>query len=116
MKRILALAVLLLTAGFLFANPPSFGTIGYDAATKYLTVQVNHDITVSPVKDPTKHFVKEATISVNGIKVVVQSYTSQEDAKGLTIVSRLILNKGDKVDITALCNLRGEASASYIIP
>jgi hypothetical protein len=116
MKRFLVLAVLLLTAGLLFAHPPSFGDIGYDAATKILTVQVDHDIAASPVKDPTKHYVKEATISVNGVKVLVQSYTSQESAAGLTIVSRLVLNKGDKVDVTAVCNLRGEASTSYMVP
>jgi hypothetical protein len=116
MKRILALAVFLLASGLLFAHPPSFRDINYDTATKYLTVQVNHDISASPVKDPTKHFMKEATINVNGTKVLVQSYTSQEGPKGLTIVCRLVLGKGDKVDVAISCSLSGEATASYLIP
>jgi hypothetical protein len=116
MKRILVLAFFLLAAGSLFANPPSFGAVSYDAATKLLTVQVKHDITVTQVTDPAKHFVKVATISVNGVIAVTQSYTSQEGNKGLTIVSRLILNSGDKVDLTAQCNLRGDSSTSYIVP
>lgn len=116
MKRILAMAVFLLAAGMLFAHPPSLRSISYDPATEILTVQVIHDINASPAKDPNKHYVKEATVSVNGTAALVQSYTSQEGPQGLTVVGRFILKKGDKIDVVVKCSLSGEGTATYVIP
>lgn len=114
MKRFLLVLALLSMMGALFAHAPSLAGISYDPDTKLLTVNVNHNI--GPTGDPTRHFTKEGIIMVNGVQAVLQNYTFQENNKGMTIVSRLILKSGDKVDVKVKCSFVGEGNSTYTVP
>jgi hypothetical protein len=115
-KTLLVLALAIGAAGIAFAHPPAIGSIGYDPATRLLTVEILHDLSKSPMPDPTKHFVKEVDVSVNGAKAVVQSFLSQESPASIKIVYRLVQVKGDKLSIQAHCSIFGTAAKEYSIP
>lgn len=115
-KALLCLVLAILAASAVFAHPPAIGSIGYDPATRLLTVELLHDISKSANPDPAKHFVKEVDLLVGGTKAVVQVFPSQESAASFKVVYRLVLNQGDKIALQAACSVFGTATKEYSIP
>jgi len=84
-----------------FAHPPS--KIEAETKGETLTVTVMHD-----VKNPLKHYIKEIVVKVNGKEAVDKKYTGQVDNdKHLGVFEISGLKSGDKLSITATCNMYG---------
>jgi hypothetical protein len=115
MKNIIVLLSLLCVGTFAFAHPPKDVVLSYDAATKILNVVVTHDISQSKASDPTKHFVKELSVKINGKDVSLTAYKYQQFPEGETISFKLDLKSGDKVSVNAKCSLAGEKTSDYTV-
>jgi desulfoferrodoxin (superoxide reductase-like protein) len=115
MKTILAVFILVaLPLTVLFAHPASSIKADYKAADKSLAVNVTHLISKSKNTDPTKHFIKEISVTLNGTLVEKKTFTSQTGDNQITSFA-LNAKKGDKVNIVAVCSLAGTKTASIVI-
>ena len=115
MKKAALVLCLTFVPVVLFAHPPKSVDLKYNPATQMLTVTVVHLIKLSPVKDPTKHYVKDIALLVNGKPAVDDMYHYQEFDNGETVVYKLNLKTGDKVTATASCSLAGSKTAELTI-
>ncbi|HUV06272.1 MAG TPA: hypothetical protein VMX75_01005 [Spirochaetia bacterium] len=73
-------------------------------------------MSVLAATDPTKHFVKQVTVSVNGKQVLVQYLDSQESPTTEVAIYKLSLKSGDKVSVDAVCSLRGNITKALTVP
>jgi desulfoferrodoxin (superoxide reductase-like protein) len=115
MKTILAVFILVaLPLTVLFAHPASSIKADYKAADKSLAVNVTHLISKSKNTDPTKHFIKEITVSLNGTLIEKKTFTSQ---KGDNQIATFNVNakKGDKINIVAVCSLAGSKMVDVVV-
>jgi hypothetical protein len=116
MRKWISAIVFLFVAGLVFAHPPTVDKVVYDPDSKVLTVTVVHNIMVSPVTDPAKHYVKEVDVTVNGNKVVTQTFVIQETPQSEVLVYKIFAASGDKVTVDATCVLRGSGTKTISIP
>jgi desulfoferrodoxin (superoxide reductase-like protein) len=104
-------ALIMLVAVPLFAHPPKNVSLEYDNDTKVLSVMIEHS-----VKDPSKHYVKEVVVEVNGKKQVEQTFTRQADGEQHDVVYKIIdVDEGDKITVVAYCNISGKKKSELII-
>jgi hypothetical protein len=110
---IIALTVLLF-ACFLFpaagATPPSAMALYYDRGTGLLSISITH-----PTANPSTHYIREVTVSVNGNLLNDSHYTSQPDPDTFTYTYPVAAQPGDELKATATCNLIGSASRTLIV-
>ena len=117
MKKILVSVFLILCAiSFLVAHPASKVIVEYDATNKTIKVDVKHDLTKSPVQDVKKHFIKTITLIIDGKLVKEDSFNLQSTVDDQFVnFTDIVLNKGSKVVVKAVCNLGGAKSGSLTI-
>jgi len=84
-------------------HPPSNVTASYDPASQVLTVVIFHN-TVAPAA----HFVKKASLTVNGKEFLAQSFGSQYDKQRQVVMAVIPgLKTGLSFIVKADCNLWG---------
>ena len=102
-------------AGFIFpllAHPPSQINIQYDPVTQLMSLDIIH-----PTQDAENHHIKLVEITLNGKWIIKQEFSVQTESLKHQTAALLVLAKpGDKIDITAVCNVFGKKEVSYIIP
>jgi hypothetical protein len=115
MKKLITIIVLLGVATLALAHPPKEVALSWDPATKIMTIKVTHLINESKVTDPTRHYVKELGLTINGKVVAITNYKYQQFPDGETIAFELDLKSGDKVTATAKCSLAGQNTGEYTV-
>jgi desulfoferrodoxin (superoxide reductase-like protein) len=120
MKKYLVIIFVIFTVGIFYAHSPSDIKFTYDSSTdpakSTLTVYIKHNINASGQKDPTKHYIKEVELKVNGKAVDTQTFTQQETADGQTVVFKVNLTDKDKVSVKATCNMIGAKTSNFTLP
>lgn len=106
MRKILVLAILCFILGTqqVYAHPPSKITADYDPSGKTLTVVISHE-----VRNPTEHFIKKVEVKLNGIEIIEQKI-SRQDNNDTQSVSYIIpdAQSGDTIKVVARCSLSGK--------
>lgn len=109
MKKLLLIIAFLIFQIPVFAHAPS----GIDGLVNQksgeLKIKIMHDITKSPAKDVTKHFIKTVVIELNNVKLTELTFEKQENSKFQNAKYKIEkpIKKGDKISITANCSLKG---------
>jgi desulfoferrodoxin (superoxide reductase-like protein) len=118
MKKFLILILAVFTVAVFYGHPPTGIDFTYDLSQDngVLTVNVNHSLKTSPVSDPAKHYIKEVVLKVNGKQVEKQTFSKQDTIDGQIVIFKAKLKEGDKVSVSATCNMIGSKSVSYVIP
>jgi hypothetical protein len=115
MEKLLASAVLICLSCMAFAHPPKDVILSYDSVTQMISVTVVHPLKESRLADPTKHFVKDITLTVNDNKMIVEALFTQQSDDGEKSVYLLNVKKGDKVKVMANCSLAGSKTSEITI-
>lgn len=94
-----------------FAHPPKDVALSYDAPSKALSVKVAHSSFF-----PSRHYVKNVVISLNGKTVRSEPYTSQPAGDAFTYTYTVEASPGDELSVTALCNVFGSKETKLTVP
>ena len=109
MKVFILLAVLIVLP--LFAHPPKGLEVAYDYDSNILNVDIVH-----AVNDAGKHFINKVVVELNGKKIIEQTFRKQEDGEMQHAMYKIIdAAGGDKIAVTAYCNISGKKKADLII-
>lgn len=92
------------------ANNPSNMVLKYNLDTQTLNVTITHS-----VSNPLTHYIIEVLISLNGLQVLNQSYTSQPTSNIFTYNYIIAATQGDTFEVTAICNQVGSITRSITI-
>ena len=96
----------------LFAHPAKEISVRQEGSD--FLVQVWHMVMSSPTKDMKKHYIKTITVTINGKQVAEKTYTSQT-GETFKELFKIDAKKGDKLVVTATCNLGGEKTAEKAV-
>ncbi|MCK4940566.1 hypothetical protein KAS45_00595 [candidate division WOR-3 bacterium] len=106
--RMLIVALVLLAVPLL-AHSPKGLQLEYDAGI--LNISVIHS-----VNDASKHYVNKVIVELNGKKIVEQKFRSQTDEEEQQVLYSIIdAKEGDKINVTAYCNISGKKKGELII-
>jgi len=94
-----------------FAHPPKDVALSYDAPSKALSVKVAHSSFF-----PSRHYVKNVVISLNGKTVRSEPYTSQPAGDTYTYTYTVEASPGDELSVTAICNVFGSKETKLTVP
>jgi desulfoferrodoxin (superoxide reductase-like protein) len=109
MKRLMIALVLLAVP--LLAHSPKSPKLEYDADTGILSVSITHS-----VNNASKHYVNKVVVELNGGKIIEQKFKSQTDEEEQHVEYTVIDAKvGDKISITAFCNISGKKKGELTI-
>ena len=100
----------LLNPGAAIADPPQEITAAYDSEKQTLTVSVTHKTTF-----PGLHYVKQIDIRKNGAPAGSYPFKSQPDKRTFTEIYEVPAAEGDVLEITAVCNLQGDKTATLTV-
>lgn len=110
-KTILAGLILLLSAGFVKADPPKSVNLSYNAETGKLKIESIHK-----VKNVEEHYIDKIVISVNDKEVKTIKPTKQTSlASDVQEVSVPEIKKGVTVHVSSRCNRFGTKTADLKI-
>lgn len=94
-----------------FAHPPSEITLTYDKAEHLLTVTVVHES-----RHVTKHYIRKATVTLNGTQIIVQQFSKQFTASEQPAVYFIgEAAPGDVLAVTVVCNLLGQKTGKVTV-
>lgn len=116
MKRIglsilVGLCVLFLQPGAA-AHPPGKIILEFDQETSILKIVMPHQ-----VKDVTEHIIEKVEIKLNGEEILTQEFLTQQDKEEQTALYLIHDAKsGDKLEVTAHCNVFGKKKETLQIP
>ncbi len=100
-----------LFASAVMAHPPKDVKVEFNPDNHMLMVMATHD-----TKDPTKHFVGDIEVAVNGEKLIDQKFKSQPTAD--MQMGHYLINDakiGDTLTVTAACNIAGKKTVTVKI-
>jgi hypothetical protein len=115
MSKFFIIFFIFFSAELFYAHPPEDITLKYEPLTKMLLVNITHKIKGSTVTNPMKHFIKDVIISVNGKRVISENIVFQQSDDGEAGNYLLNVKSGDKVSVTAACNISGMKTDSINI-
>lgn len=102
----------MLTAVICFAHPPAALEFAYDPDSSILHVTIGHR-----VNDAAKHYVRKLVVELDGKEIIVQTFRRQDDGGTQRVMYRVIdVHEGDRVKVTAYCNISGRKSEVFVIP
>lgn len=105
------IVALVLLAVPLMAHSPKSLELDYDADTGVLNISITHS-----VNDASKHYVNKVIVELNGKKIVEQKFRSQTDEEEQQVLYSIIdAKEGDKINVTAYCNISGKKKGELII-
>ena len=115
MKIIMKLFYLMLVATIGFstyavAHPPQDMELIYDFESEELSVIITHN---SP--GPTLHYINQIIIKLNNEVVITQDYDSQPSPSEFTYTFTVQAEAGDKIEVTAVCNIQGSITRSITV-
>jgi len=111
MKKLFAVSILLFVFLCTFAHAPSRIDVQFDDAMQNISISVEHSVPM-----PAVHYIDLITIKVNGNEIIKQNFTNQLNKIEQKAVYFLPnLRDGDKISVTAYCNISGKSSVDYII-
>lgn len=93
------------------AHPPKDVALSYDAPSKMLSVTVAHSSFF-----PSRHYVRNVVISLNGKVLKSEPYTSQPAGDTFTYTYPVQASPGDELSVTAFCNVFGSREAKLTVP
>ena len=107
MKKIVLLSgffVFFVLSAIAYAHPPSDIKITFDSKTKILNAIIIHN-----VSNPSKHYIKEVDVFLNGKKIIQQSISQQDNFDNQS-VSYLIPDAkvGDVFSVEGDCSISGK--------
>lgn len=105
----LAVAVLILLPGSLWADPPASVKLAY--ADQKLQVEIMH-----PTVMPTKHYVAKVEILVDGKLASAVSYSSQPPQQPIVYTYPLQLEPGARIMVRTSCSIFGSKTATITVP
>jgi len=113
-KFVVLIALLVFPVGVLFAHPASEIKADYMTGTKTLSIDVMHMVSTSKNMDTMKHYIKEITVMLNGVKVETKTFTSQTgDSTKVSI--KVNAKAGDKISINTTCSIAGTKSVEITV-
>jgi hypothetical protein len=92
------------------AHSPENVDIEYDFDSQILNSTITH-ITIAP----NSHYVYKVEIKVNDVLYSEELYTSQPSLDTFTYSYSVVAGEGDKITVTAFCNLFGSTSDTLIV-
>jgi desulfoferrodoxin (superoxide reductase-like protein) len=108
--RIMILGMMLLAVPLL-AHRPTGVVLDYDSETSILSISVTHS-----VNNSSKHYVNKVIVELNGKEIIEQKFKRQTDDELQEVVYKVIdAKEGDKIAVTAYCNISGKKKASLEI-
>ena len=93
-----------------YANAPQDVTIEYDSGSQTLAVTITHK---SPF--PSFHHIKTVEIKKNSVVISTVKYDTQPDKSPFTYTYKVEAVQGDKLEVTATCNLSGSKTATITV-
>ncbi|MFH1283331.1 MAG: hypothetical protein ABII27_06680 [bacterium] len=115
MKKMLGLSMvfsfLFVVVSQLQAHPPSDIKITFDTETKMLDAVISH-----AVSNPIKHFIKKVDVGLNGMEIISQSI-SREDNNDTQTVRYLIPDAkvGDEISVEGYCSISGKLTKKITV-
>lgn len=102
----------MLTAVMCFAHPPAALEFSYEPDSSILHVTIGHR-----VNDAAKHYVSKLVVELGGKEIIVQTFRRQDDGVTQRVMYKVIdLQEGDRVKVTAYCNISGRKSEVFVVP
>ena len=112
MIYVVAMLLVIASAGTVFAHPPKNASIAWDKATETLTVTADHN-----VNDPAKHYVLTLTVFEGNKQLLLKQYDKQNSPVGFSDSVMLQgLKSGSVVRVQLVCNIMGSTEAEIKIP
>ena len=112
MIYVVAMLLVIASAGTVFAHPPKNASIAWDKATETLTVTADHN-----VNDPAKHYVLTLTVFEGNKQLLLKQYDKQNSPVGFSDSVMLQgLKAGSVVRVQLVCNIMGSTEAEIKIP
>lgn len=109
MKKILVVLILLVVP--LAAHSPKTPELEYDVEAGLLNVSITHS-----VNNASKHYVNKVVVELNGRKIIEQKFRSQTNEDVQKVTYTIIDAKvGDKISVTAFCNISGKKKGELTI-
>jgi desulfoferrodoxin (superoxide reductase-like protein) len=93
-----------------FADAPKDVTIKYDSASQTLSVAITHKSMF-----PGMHHIKTVEIKKNNAIVSTTNYDTQPKDVPFTYTYKVDAAQGDKLDVTATCNMSGSKTATTTV-
>ena len=106
----LSLCVILSYPQNSYATPPQDVKVSYDANSQTLTVTITHKTLSKSL-----HYIKYVDIKKNGTLVSNNKYDNQPDPEMFTYTYNLAAVEGDKLEITASCNIFGSKTTTLVV-
>ena len=109
---VIAMVLIVASAGTVFAHPPKNASIAWDKATETLTVTADHN-----VNDPAKHYVLTLTVFEGNKQLLLKQYDKQSSPAGFSDSLMLQgLKSGSVVRVQLVCNIMGSTETEITIP
>ena len=109
---VIAMVLIVASAGTVFAHPPKNASIAWDKATETLTVSAEHS-----VNDPAKHYVLTLTVFEGNKQLLLKQYDKQSSPAGFSDSLMLQgLKSGSVVRVQLVCNIMGSTETEITIP
>lgn len=95
----------------LLAHPPKGVELDFDSETAVLNVLVTHG-----VNDASRHYISKLIVELNGKKIIEQKFRSQINGEEQRVhYSIHDAREGDKIKVTAFCNVSGKRSSEIAV-
>ena len=106
----IALLAVILAKG-VYAHPPSEVELSFNLETSTLKISVLH-----MVAKITRHYIDEIIVELNDEEIITQKFSIQGSG-AMQEASYIIpgVRSGDKISVTASCNISGKASKVLVI-
>ena len=93
-----------------YADAPQDVKIEYDFVSQTLAVTITHN---SPF--PSFHHIKTIEIKKNSAVISTTKYDTQPDKSPFTYTYKVAAAEGDKMEVTATCNMSGSKTATTTV-
>jgi hypothetical protein len=106
----LVMSVFLAIPSAAYAHPPSNVSLAYDGQKHVLAVTITHSSFF-----PSKHYIKNVEISLNGKVITSVPYTSQPTGDTFTYTYPVSALPGNELSVTAACNIFGSLQGKLTV-
>jgi len=93
-----------------YADTPQDVKLEYDSGAQTLAVTITHKSSF-----PSFHHIKTVEIKKNSAVISKTNYDSQPDKSPFTYTYKVTATEGDKLEVTATCNLSGSKTADITV-
>ena len=93
-----------------YAHAPKDVKLEYNSDTKTLTVTIEHKSLFSSF-----HYIKTVEIKNNSAVISTNKYESQPGSSPFTYTYKVTAATGDKLEVTATCNISGSKTATLTV-